>query len=114
MKTKNVIATLLVICILLTVGVSNVSANGSGPKATPMKGGTFSTEAGSFSFVSVWTSDGNGNNKTSFNPGEVIQWRGDIANNTGNAQNADFAWSLKTPCGSKPLYSGNLITQPGG
>jgi hypothetical protein len=62
---------------------------------------------------SAWTTDGSGNAKSSFNPGDAIGWYGNIVNEFGNDQTASFAWLLNSPCGSSTLWSGNLTTGAG-
>ena len=69
--------------------------------------------SGSVTVTSVWTTDGNGNGKTSFNPGDAIKWYGYVYNTTGSSKTAYFVWSLNGPCGAQTLWSGNLSTAAG-
>ncbi len=71
------------------------------------------TASGSVTVSSVWTTDGSGNAKTTFNPGDSIRWYGYVYNSTGATQTAYFVWSLNSPCGSNTIYSGNLSTVSG-
>jgi archaellum component FlaG (FlaF/FlaG flagellin family) len=66
--------------------------------------------SGSVTITSAWTTDGNGNGKSTFNPGDSIRWNGNVNNTTGSSQTAYFVWSLNGPCGSNTLWSGNLST----
>jgi Phosphodiester glycosidase len=63
--------------------------------------------------TSVWTTDGSGNSKSTFNAGDSIRWNGYVYNNTGSSQTAYFVWSRSGPCGSTNMWSGNLSTGPG-
>src|SRR5439155_746044 len=61
----------------------------------------------------AWTTDGSGNNKSSFNSGETIRYDGQIYNSTGGTQTAYVQWYRSTPCGSGYLYQ-NYMSIPAG
>jgi murein DD-endopeptidase MepM/ murein hydrolase activator NlpD len=63
--------------------------------------------------TSVWTTDGSGNNKTTFNCGDSIRYYGNVYNNTGSSKTAYFSWSVTGPCGSIASWSGNQTTANG-
>jgi hypothetical protein len=62
---------------------------------------------------SVWTTDGNGNSKSAFDPLDSIIWKGNLSNTTGSPQTVGFIWSLNGPYGAQVLYSGKLSTGSG-
>jgi N-acetylmuramoyl-L-alanine amidase len=68
---------------------------------------------GGVTVTSVWTTDGSGNNKTTFNCGDSIRYYGNVYNNTGSSKTAYFNWSVTGPCGSIASWSGNLTTGTG-
>jgi exopolysaccharide biosynthesis protein len=68
---------------------------------------------GGVTVTSVWTTDGSGNNKTTFNCGDSIRYYGNIYNNTGSSKTAYFSWTVTGPCGSIASWSGNLTTGTG-
>ena len=86
----------------------NVTMN-SGKNVTA----NFSTSTASISVISVFVTDGNDNDKTSFNPGDSIRYYGHITNSSTVSQTAHFVWSLNGPCGPIPLWSGDLATDAG-
>jgi hypothetical protein len=83
--------------------------------STSSKSTTFTVNCGggSVTVSSVWTTDGSGNSKSTFNCGDSIRYYGDIYNNTGSSQTAYFSWSVTGPCGSIASWSGNLTTGSG-
>jgi len=87
----------------------SVTYNGS----TSSRSTTYTVNGGNVTVASVWTTDGSGNGKTSFNPGDAIHWVGNVSNTTSSTQTAYFVWSLNGPCGSQTLWSGNLTTGSG-
>ena len=52
------------------------------------------------SVASVWTTDWNNTSKSTFSTGDQIEYQESTYNTTGNAQNANFVWSVNGPCGS--------------
>lgn len=103
-----------------TSGVNNQNFKVvSAPQGVPSSKGSAQTSGviplvtGGISVSSVWTADGNGNTKSTFNPGDAIRFYGNVSNTTGGSQTAYFAWLLNGPCGSYTLWSGNLSTGAG-
>ncbi len=68
---------------------------------------------GTVTVTSAWITDGSGNAKTTFNPGDSMRYYGYVYNNTGSAVTAYFVWTRNGPCGSVTLYAGNLMTAAG-
>ncbi|TAH52142.1 MAG: hypothetical protein EYC68_07535 [Chloroflexota bacterium] len=67
----------------------------------------------SVTVTNVWTTDGNDQAKTVFNPGDSIKYYGGVNNSGSSDQTANFVWSRSGPCGSSTLWSGDLTTGSG-
>jgi hypothetical protein len=92
----------------------SVNTSQVGPRGvSPTLPGDFHASAGSVTVTSVWTTDGSGNNKTTFNCGDSIRYYGNVYNNTGSSKTAYFSWSVTGPCGSIASWSGNQTTANG-
>jgi len=81
------------------------------PTRTPTATPTVTSEG--VSVTSVWTADGDGNAKSTFNPGDSIRYYGNVYNSTGGTVTAYFQWSVNGSCGSITSWSGNLSTSSG-
>jgi len=62
---------------------------------------------------SVWTTDGNGNAKTVFNPGDSIRYYYTIYNSMSQTVSAYLVVSRSGPCGSATVWSGNTDAERG-
>jgi len=83
----------------------NVTYGGS----TSSKSITFTVNcAGGVTVTSVWTTDGSGNNKSTFNCGDSIRYHGYVNNSTGGTVTAYFQWSVNGPCG--PIVSWSVYS----
>ncbi len=67
---------------------------------------------GTVSVTFVWTEDGQGNKKSTFNPGDNITYVGVISNTFEITQTAALSWSVVGPCGSVLTYPENVSVGP--
>ncbi len=79
------------------------ATNTSSPTDTPTATGATptppSTPVDSVFAVQAWTSDQNFNSKLTFNPGDTINYEGELNNSTGTAQSVNLTWFATGPCG---------------
>ena len=120
-KIRNFVTLLFFLSLLISGNRVNVAAERGKPDVHPVsdlrpvsvesKTNTLPDAIATDVYVnSVWTTDGDGNRKSTFRPGDGIRYYAEIHTNGGNIVNAYFRWSADGPCGSIASWSGNLET----
>lgn len=69
---------------------------------------------GEVSVVGAWTADGNWIPKSTFAPGEPIQWVIDVENTTGSDADIELTYDVQGPNGEQVIYWNGVVTTPPG
>jgi len=72
------------------------------------------TPSGQVSVVGVWTADGDWNPKTTFAPGDPIQWVINVENTTGGDAPIELTYDARGPNGEQVVYWNGTVTTEAG